>query len=108
MENQIVIYQADNGQTSIEVRLENENVWLSANKSSIGQIYQTFDGNDLYPSVEEKASMLQYLVTKNHRSAMATNALPQRCSFGSSTTTTSSTARTAANALPTTLLSPLH
>jgi len=35
-------------------------------KSSIGQIYQTFDGRELYPSVEEKAAMLLYLVTKNH------------------------------------------
>ena len=35
-------------------------------KSSIGQIYQTFGGEELYPSVEEKASMLLYLVTKNH------------------------------------------
>ena len=35
-------------------------------KSSIGQIYQTFAGQDLYPSVEEKAAMLLYLVTKNH------------------------------------------
>ncbi len=35
-------------------------------KSSIGQIYQTFDGEDLYPSVEEKAAMLLYLVVKNH------------------------------------------
>ena len=35
-------------------------------KSSIGQIYQTFCGNDLYPSEEEKAAMLLYLVTKNH------------------------------------------
>lgn len=46
--------------------------WLFGNekddsfKSSIGQIYQTFDGIDLYPSVEEKAAMLFYLVTKNH------------------------------------------
>lgn len=46
--------------------------WLFGNekddsfKSSIGQIYQTFDGTDLYPSVEEKAAMLLYLVTKNH------------------------------------------
>lgn len=46
--------------------------WLFGNekddsfKSSIGQIYQTFDGLDLYPSVEEKAAMLLYLVTKNH------------------------------------------
>ena len=35
-------------------------------KSSIGQIYQTFDGMELYPSTEEKAAMLLYLVTKNH------------------------------------------
>ena len=35
-------------------------------KSSIGQIYQTFAGEELYPSVEEKAAMLLYLVTKNH------------------------------------------
>ena len=35
-------------------------------KSSVGQIYQTFDGEELYPSVEEKAAMLLYLVTKNH------------------------------------------
>ena len=35
-------------------------------KSSIGQIYQTFDGEELYPSVEEKAAMLLYLVIKNH------------------------------------------
>ena len=34
--------------------------------SSIGQIYQTWDGADLYPSVEEKAAMLLYLVVKNH------------------------------------------
>ncbi len=35
-------------------------------KSSIGQIYQTFGGEELYPSVDEKAAMLLYLVTKNH------------------------------------------
>ena len=35
-------------------------------KGSIGQIYQTFGGEELYPSVEEKAAMLLYLVTKNH------------------------------------------
>lgn len=35
-------------------------------RSSIGQIYQTFDGTELYPSVEEKAAMLLYLVVKNH------------------------------------------
>lgn len=35
-------------------------------KSSIGQIYQTFGGEELYPSIEEKAAMLLYLVVKNH------------------------------------------
>lgn len=35
-------------------------------KSSINTIYQTFDGQDLYPSIEEKAAMLLYLVVKNH------------------------------------------
>ncbi len=35
-------------------------------KSSISTIYQTFDGKDLYPSVEEKAANLLYFITKNH------------------------------------------
>lgn len=35
-------------------------------KSSINTIYQTFGGEDLYPSIEEKAAMLFYLVVKNH------------------------------------------
>ncbi|MDR1755381.1 MAG: virulence protein RhuM/Fic/DOC family protein [Culturomica sp.] len=35
-------------------------------RSSIATIYQTFDGAELYPSVEEKAAMLLYLVVKNH------------------------------------------
>ncbi len=34
--------------------------------SSIGQIYQTFGGNELYPTLEEKAAMLLYLIVKNH------------------------------------------
>lgn len=32
----------------------------------MGQIYQTWDGVELYPSIEEKAAMLLYLVVKNH------------------------------------------
>jgi len=35
-------------------------------KSAIGAIYQTFDGRDVYPSVEEKAANLLYFVVKNH------------------------------------------
>jgi len=38
----------------------------SSFQSSINTIYQTFDGKDLYPSIEEKAAMLLYLIVKNH------------------------------------------
>lgn len=34
--------------------------------SSVNQIYQSFDGSELYPSIERKAAMLLYLVVKNH------------------------------------------
>jgi len=34
--------------------------------SSLETIYQTFDGNDLYPSIEEKAANLLYFIVKNH------------------------------------------
>ncbi len=35
-------------------------------KSSLSTIYQTYDGKDLYPSIEEKAANLLYLIVKNH------------------------------------------
>lgn len=35
-------------------------------KSAIGQIRQSFDGRDLYPTFEEKAATLLYLIVKNH------------------------------------------
>ncbi|CDC50475.1 putative uncharacterized protein [Clostridium sp. CAG:58] len=35
-------------------------------KGSIGNIYQSFGGTDIYESLEEKAANLLYLVTKNH------------------------------------------
>ena len=35
-------------------------------KEVIGTIYQSFDGKDLYPTIEEKAANFLYLVTKNH------------------------------------------
>ncbi len=35
-------------------------------KSSLGAIYQTFDGKSLYPSLEERAAHLIYFITKNH------------------------------------------
>ena len=67
-------------------------------KSSIGQIYQTFGGKELYPSVEEKAAMLLYLVTKNHSFSDGNkSALPPRSSYGSSTITESFIVRRARN-----------
>jgi len=35
-------------------------------KGSIGAIYQTFAGQEIYPSLEEKAANLLYFITKNH------------------------------------------
>ncbi len=35
-------------------------------KSSVATIFQTFDGIELYPSIEEKAANLLYFITKNH------------------------------------------
>lgn len=35
-------------------------------RSSVAAIYQTFDGRDLYPSIEEKAANLLYFIIKNH------------------------------------------
>ena len=35
-------------------------------KSSINAIYQTFAGEEIYPSLEEKAGNLLYFITKNH------------------------------------------
>ncbi len=35
-------------------------------KSSLSTIYQTFEGKNLYPGIEEKAANLLYFITKNH------------------------------------------
>ena len=41
-------------------------VALDSFKGSIGAIYQTFAGQEVYPSLEEKAANLLYFITKNH------------------------------------------
>lgn len=53
-------------------------------KSALGAIYQTFGGEELYPSVEEKGANLLYFVVKNHafsdgnkRIAAAVHILPR-------------------------------
>lgn len=64
-------------------------------QSSVRTIYQSFGGEDLYPSVEEKAANLLYFVVKNIRFRMAISALLPSCSCGSSTETTAFTTRMA-------------
>ena len=48
---------------------ESDNFALERNKgleAIIGNIYQTFDGNDVYKSIEEKAANFLYMIVKNH------------------------------------------
>ena len=78
-------------------------------QSSVRTIYQSFSGEDLYPSVEEKAANLLYFVVKNHsfsdgnnRRSAKLSVLRRSSSFGSSTETTASTNPTAPAASPTT------
>jgi len=46
---------------------------------SVGQIYQCFGGRDLYPTLEEKAANLLYLVTKNHSFADGNKRIAATC-----------------------------
>ena len=53
------------------LRTELENLWYDYYgdcqfSGSIGNIYQSYDGQELYPTLEEKAAHLLYFVTKNH------------------------------------------
>jgi len=59
--NQISIAKKNKGNSELFGREKDESF-----KSSINTIYQTIDGNELYPSLEEKAANLLYFITKNH------------------------------------------
>jgi len=48
-------------------------------ESAVAQIAQTFDGKELYPSIEEKAAMLLYLITKNHAFADGNKRIAAAC-----------------------------
>lgn len=71
--------------------------------SSLSAIRQTFGGQDLYPSLEEKAAHLLYFLVKNAPSWMATSASPPRCFSGFWRKTARSTEATAHGACPTPL-----
>ncbi len=47
--------------------------------SSVNQIKQTFDNVELYPSIEEKAAMLLYLIVKNHSFADGNKRIGAAC-----------------------------
>ncbi len=59
--NQILIVKTAYGNSELFGREKDKSF-----KSSISTIYQTFEGKDLYPSIEEKAANLLYFITKNH------------------------------------------
>ena len=48
-------------------------------ESSVNQIYQTFDGVELYPTLEEKAAILLYLIVKNHSFADGNKRIGASC-----------------------------
>ncbi len=47
--------------------------------SSINQVMQSFNGKDLYPSLEEKAAVLLYLIVKNHSFADGNKRIAAAC-----------------------------
>lgn len=47
--------------------------------SSVNQIYQTFGGKELYPTLEEKATTLLYLIVKNHSFADGNKRIGASC-----------------------------
>ena len=59
--------------------------------SALGAVMQTFDSEDVYPSLEDKAAHLLYFLVKNHAFVDGTSASQRRCSSGSWSATASST-----------------
>ncbi len=71
MENEIIIYQTQDGQTKIDVRIENETVWLTQNQ--MAELFQTTKQNislhikNIFEEqeLEEKATVKDYLTVQN-------------------------------------------
>lgn len=59
--NQIMLAKKVHGNSELFGREKDESF-----RSSIASIFQTIGGNDVYPSIEEKAANLLYFITKNH------------------------------------------
>lgn len=69
--------------------------------SSIGQIYQTWEGKDLYPALRRRLQCCYILLSRTTPSWTATNESQPRSSFGSCRTTASCIAPTDQSASPT-------
>ena len=122
--NKIVIYQTEDGETQIDVRLEDDMIWLTRQQIAalFGRDYKTISkhiNNALKEELAGSVVVAKFANTTQHgayipawkrrppccsissqrtiHSATATNALPPRCSFGSSTTTAFSIAPMAAS-----------
>ncbi len=66
MENEIIIYQTQDGQTKIDVRIENETVWLTQNQ--MADLFQTTKQNiSLHiKHIFEEGELLEDLVVKDY------------------------------------------
>ena len=66
MENEIIIYQTQDGQTKIDVRIENETVWLTQNQ--MADLFQTTKQNiSLHiKHIFEEGELLEELVVKDY------------------------------------------
>lgn len=66
MENEIIIYQTQDGQTKIDVRIENETVWLSQNQ--MAELFQTTKQNiSLHiKNIFEEGELLENSVVKDY------------------------------------------
>jgi len=71
-------------------------------EGSLSAVMQTFDGQEVYPSLEEKAAHLLYFLVKNHHFVDGNKRSRRHCSCGSCRRTRRSIAPTAASASPTT------
>lgn len=71
MENEIIIYKTQDGQTKIDVKIENETVWLTQNQ--MAELFQTTKQNislhikNIFEEqeLEEKATVKDYLTVQN-------------------------------------------
>ncbi len=71
MENQIVIYQTDNGQTAIDVRLENEMLWLTRHQIAVlfDRDYKTISkhiNNALQEELADSVVVAKFATTTQH------------------------------------------